>query len=251
MVSVTERIKEVKQPYGGYLRPRDMEKIVLSDGYELNPVENIHPSITGIVVDYLFRYYINNDAAESFKISILGAWNVGQIDQVIDLIANIGELNSTTIKSACKLAGYDIAYRMGPEYFKGIDHIQPDDVTIENIKILIKRCLAFTANYGPITSDGFTFEGGYSSKITAGDGDFLTESVLWDLKTSRNKPTSRDTLQLLVYYLMGKKTTHVEFQAIDEVAIFNPRRHAIYYRKMIEVSDEVCLEVMQDVIGYV
>jgi hypothetical protein len=44
MVSVTQRIKEIKQPYGGYLRPSTMDKVQLANKEELYPVENIHPT---------------------------------------------------------------------------------------------------------------------------------------------------------------------------------------------------------------
>ena len=58
MVSVTQRIKEIKQPYGGYLRPSTMDKVQLPNKEELYPEElypeeNIHPTKVGLVIDYL------------------------------------------------------------------------------------------------------------------------------------------------------------------------------------------------------
>lgn len=76
--------------------------------------------------------------------------------------------------------------------------------------------------------DGFTFEGGYTDIITTGDGDFLTENTLWDFKVTKTNPTNKHTLQLLVYYLMGKQSKHDYFDNIDSIGIFNPRLNNAY-----------------------
>lgn len=54
MVSVTQRIGQVKQPYGGYLRSSDFSRINLEDGKVLGE-GNIHSSLVGLAVDYLTR----------------------------------------------------------------------------------------------------------------------------------------------------------------------------------------------------
>ena len=41
--------------------------------------------------------------------------------------------------------------------------------------------------------------GGYTDKITSGDGDFLTVDTLWDFKVLKANIKSQHTLQLLVY----------------------------------------------------
>ena len=58
-VSVTNRISQVKQPTGGYLNPKDMDRIQLNSDNTLNEEENISPSLVGIAVDYLTRYMLN------------------------------------------------------------------------------------------------------------------------------------------------------------------------------------------------
>lgn len=41
--SVTQRIKQVKQPRGGYIKPKELEVISLGDSADaLNPEENVH-----------------------------------------------------------------------------------------------------------------------------------------------------------------------------------------------------------------
>ena len=59
--------------------------------------------------------------------------------------------------------------------------------------------------YGPVVKDGFTFDGGYTDIVTAGDGDFLTFDTLWDFKVSIKPPTNANTLQLLMYYIMMRR----------------------------------------------
>lgn len=56
MYSVTQRIKQITQPRGGYVKPKDFSVTVLDDKVVLNPLENIHPTLMGLVVDYLTRY---------------------------------------------------------------------------------------------------------------------------------------------------------------------------------------------------
>ena len=53
MYSVTQRISKIKQPRGGYIKRKDFTCITLEDGIELNSQENIHPSLIGLVIDYM------------------------------------------------------------------------------------------------------------------------------------------------------------------------------------------------------
>lgn len=113
---------------------------------------------------------------------------------------------------------------MGVIGYKPVEEIKPDSDTIENIVIMVKRSLTFWKEYGPITKDGFTFEGGYTDIVSSGDGDYLTEDTLWDFKVSKEEPKSKYTLQLLMYYIMGGHSIHPEFQKIEKLGIFNPRK---------------------------
>lgn len=135
--------------------------------------------------------------------------------------------------------------------YKNVDEIEADTNTINNIKIMVKRSILFFNKYGPITKDGFTFEGGYTKIIDSGDGDFLTTDTLWDFKVSKNNPTSAHTLQLLIYYIMGIHSIHNEFKAIQKLGIFNPRTNCIYLKKISDISNQIIEEVSSEVIGYI
>ena len=135
-------------------------------------------------------------------------------------------------------------------YFKPVSEITPDTNTITNIITMIKRTLSFWEQYGPIIKDGFTFEGGYTSIISAGDGDYLTKDTLWDLKVLKEEIKPKYTLQLLIYLIMGQHSVHKEFKNITQLGIYNPRLNKVYIIKLDAISQSIIDTVSRDVIGY-
>ena len=250
MYSVTQRIKAIKQPRGGYIKPKEFTETALDDGIELNPNENIHASLVGLAVDYLTRLMTGTSADEAFYISLLGSDRVNERKNAEKLISKIKGLDDKSIINACKVVGYDVCFRAGIIGYKPVKEIQPDTETIENIRIMVNRCLAFWKEYGPVEVDGFTFEGGYTEIVSSGDGDYLTEDTLWDLKVSKEAPKNKYTLQLLMYYIMGCHSIHKEFQKIKRLGIFNPRLNKVYLLEIANISDEIIQEVSSEVIGY-
>ena len=115
---------------------------------------------------------------------------------------------------------------------------------------MIKRTLSFWEQYGPIIKDGFTFEGGYTSIISAGDGDYLTKDTLWDLKVLKEEIKPKYTLQLLIYLIMGQHSVHKEFKNITQLGIYNPRLNKVYIIKLDAISQSIIDTVSRDVIGY-
>lgn len=250
MASVTERIKHIKQPRGGYIKPKEFTVINLEDGIELYSDENIHSSLVGLAVDYMTRYTAGTPIDEAFRISLLGASGIKEDDYAEKLLKGIKGLDDSSIANACKLVGYDVCFRVGVNGYKPVQDIEPDSNTISNIRNMINRSLKFVEKYGPITKDGFTFAGGYTDVVSSGDGDFLTETTLWDFKVSKKAPTNVHTLQLLMYYLMGIRSIHEEFQTIKNLGIFNPRLNNVYLLEMSCISPEIIEEVSSEVIGY-
>ena len=62
MVSVTQRISQIKQPRGGYLNRKSFEvKQLEPETFIDTKYENIAPQTIGLVVDYLTRMVINQD----------------------------------------------------------------------------------------------------------------------------------------------------------------------------------------------
>jgi len=250
LVSVTQRIKQVKQPRGGYIKPKEFVVVNFNDMVELNPVENIHSSLVGLAVDYVTRYSMGAPPEGAFKISLLGAKIIDEMDYAQQLLNEITGLDDRSLINACKLTGYDVCYRSGPMGYRDVQDIEPDSATLFNIRTMVDRSMAFMKEYGPIVKDGFTFLGGYTETVTAGDGDFLTSDTLWDFKVSTKPPTNAHTLQLLMYYIMGQHSVHKEFRDIKKLGFFNPRLNQAYTLDVSSIPFWIINEVSSKVIGY-
>lgn len=261
MSSVTQRINQIKQPYGGYIKLSQFEKIKLQDDRILNDNENIHSSVIGMVVDYMSRYMINLDLNDAFKISILGASIADKylkqegnlMKQAINLLNGIRGLDDVSIINACKMVTFDVWYRnlLGALRAKTFEEIKPDKDTINNILVMVERSIDFFDKNGPVVKDGFDFEPyGYTKIVDAGDGDFLTKDTLWDFKVSKNNPTNKNTLQLLMYWIMGQHSGQKIYKDINQLGIFNPRINIIYKIKISEISKDIIKEIEDNIICY-
>lgn len=249
--SVTQRIKQVKQPRGGYIKPKELEVISLGDGADaLNPEENVHASLIGLSVDYLTRFLTGAPAEDVFKISLLGAEIIGETKLAETLLADLKGLDDMSITNAIKLSGFDVCLRAGIMGYMPVEDINPDANTIANVRTMVERALHFLDVYGPKVLDGFTFEGGYTSMVTAGDGDFTTADTLWDFKVSKAQVKKEHTLQLLMYWRMGLHSVRPEFQNVKYLGIYNPRMNEVSRIAVADISQEVIDEVEFEVIGY-
>lgn len=258
MSSVTARIKAVKQPRGGYIKPSMFESIQFDDGNVLCLNENVHASIIGMVVDYMTRFLMTLDVNDAFSISRQGASNAerfgmrGAVAEVSKYLFKIKGLDDDSIINACKVVTFDVWMRnpiMAVSAKRACD-TNADAITIENIRIMIQRGLAFWNKYGPIIVDGFTFEHGYTDTVDSGDGDFLTVDTLWDYKVSKTGLKNTHTLQLLMYYIMGKHSGKPEFDGITKIGAFNPRLNVAYVLDVKKIPSDVIAVVERDVIGY-
>lgn len=221
--------------------------------------ENITPNTVGLAVDYLTRVCLETPPPIAFRASLIGAAILGKERLAGSLLSSVKGNDPSSIVSACKLAGFDVAYRMSPIFYKKpVEDINPNEVTIDHISTMVSRSLKFIDEYGPFVKDGFSFpKGAYTDLIVAGDGDFLTEDTLWDFKVLSSKPNKDHTLQLLIYYLMGMRTiqdpeipSDEAFRGIKNLGIFNPRFNRVY-QIPIESIDEGIIEVVsKKVIGY-
>lgn len=255
MASVTQRIKQIKQPYGGFIPPKTFTVTQLDGGSirDLNTYENIHPITMGLVVDYLTRFMETESVKTSFKISFTGMLCAEKylhlsIEPYMHLVEDIRGLDDRSITAAAKLTAFDSVYRAG--IYTDPDTINPDQVTIENVRTMVKRSLKFFEQYGPKVMDGFTFEGGYTDIIDAGDGDFTTHDTLWDFKVSKYAPNILYTLQILIYWRMGLRSVHREFRDIKYLGIYNPRLNRVYRIQVSDIPEDVIDAVDTEVIGY-
>ncbi len=252
MCSVTQRIGKVKQPRGGYIKPKAFAVTELDGGGidDLNPSENVWPGLVGISVDYLTRFMSGTPVHEAFCISGYGAEAVGETKLFGALLKELTGLDDASIRAAVKLAGFDSAFRAGVMAYRPVQDIEPDTATVENIRTMVERSLRFFEAYGPVVKDGLTFEGGYTGYVAAGDGDFLTSDTLWDFKVSKQKLANKYTLQLLMYWRMGLHSVHPEYESVKYLGVYNPRQNLVYRLAVDDIPADVIEEVERDVIGY-
>lgn len=249
MTTVTRRIKQIKQPRGGYIPPKSMTVVEYDDGITLHGTENIHSSLVGMAVDYLVRFVNGENSKDAFRISLMGASVAGELKLANRLVSSVKGLDDSSISNACKLVGFDVCYRMGMMGYKPVQSINPDAETIENIRTMVNRSISFMEKESPIVADGFTFEGGYTNEVTSGDGDLLTHDGLWDFKVSVNNPTKDHTLQLLMYYLLGLRSIHDGFEQVRKLGIFNPRLNKEYTVHLSDLDGTILSSVSNDVLG--
>lgn len=103
---------------------------------------------------------------------------------------------------------------------------------------------------GPVIADKLTFEGGYTTLVSSGDGDYATKDTLIDIKVSKNEFSTKWSLQLLMYYLLGIHSVHSEYKQIKKLCIFNAYTNQSYICLVKDISDESKYKVSQEVLGY-
>lgn len=251
LTSVTGRIKKVKQPRGGFIKPKEFDAIQLPGGGidDLNPEENVHPSLVGMAVDYLTRFMTGATAREAFAIAEMGTDILGEGELFKKWIGQVQGLDDQSIIAALDLCRFDAVVRAGimtPPKPLGA----PSQATIENVRTMVERSLDFFDEYGPKVMDGLTFEGGYTGYVRSGDGDFMTSDTLWDFKVSKQKLKSAHTLQLLMYWRMGLHSIHPEYQQVKYLGIYNPRQNVVYRLAVDKIPPYVSEVVEKFVIGY-
>lgn len=252
MGTVTDIARTTKQPRGGYLNIKSFEAVEFHDKKDLDPTENITlAGSVGVVVDYLTRYVLTKDKQDVFVNCFMGASNCRETDEYFDLLDEINGNNTRSIKAAFKIAMYDSVYRSGKNAYKPIEEINPDKATVNNVKILIDRSVKFFKSQKSELVIDYRFKNkGCTDKVFRGDIDYITDDTIWDMKVKRSEPKKEDTLQILIYWIMGLHSGDPLFNKINKIGIFNPRFNIAYTLEVNKILEEIIKEVETDVIGY-
>jgi hypothetical protein len=262
MSTVSKISKKADQPKGGYLKPSQFETTIIDDGIKLNEVENISPSLIGMAVEYLTRLEIEESAVDAFIISLKGAYSASRngftdaLEKAEFLLLNIKKgLDDQSIINACKMTTFDVWYRNidAALIAKGSpDYINPDSSTIQNIRTMVMRSMQLWKEYGPVIETGFTFKkDAFTQTVGIGDGDFLTKDTIWDFKvTKKDKLDKNQTLQLLMYWIIGQHDGSPKYKNIKKLGIFNPRLNIVYTLNVSQIPAEIIEAVEKDVICY-
>lgn len=250
MYSVTQRIRMVQQPKGGYLPPKNFDEIQFWDEEEIFEVTSGVKTIQGMAVDYLTRFMLGESKEQAFATSLMGAQLVGEEEQSIDFLKNINGLDDFSVFCACNLVGYDAAFRRDVAAFVPIEQKCISEGLISNIRTMVTRSIKFLKKYGPVTMCGFTMDGGYNDIISKGDGDYLTENMLVDFKTSTESLNSKQTLQLAIYYVMGIHSIYQKFQDVEKLCVYNPLLNKAYILDIKDIENSIFVRICRDVVGY-
>jgi hypothetical protein len=149
--------------------------------------------------------------------------------------------------AAIKLTAFDDVYRRGNLHIENLD---PDGATVENVEIMTERSVKFIRSCGNKIYPGLDFCGAYTTTVVNGDCDYVTDLALIDLKVLRGEITPQYTLQILMYYLLGKDSVHEGiFRKVKWLAFFNPRKNTAYYISVADIPLDVLKTVRRDVIG--
>lgn len=256
MPSVTQIVGTAHQPRKGYLPLSKFDAIEITDDRTVVGNYNIHPSIVGLAVDYGTRLMQGAPPREVFDVALRGA-NLVNANQVAEELISELEKNYSTdegicsrgIAVICKLSGFDAAFRAGYKAYKPVSEIGPDDQTIADIQTLIARTVEFFEEFGPVVDSGFTFSGGYSDNIDAGDADYLTKDTIWDLKVRKAEPNKNSTLQVLLYYLLSLKSDQAEFKDVTKVGIYNPYLQRAWVVSVLDLDESMLNDVQVNVLG--
>ncbi len=258
--TVTYWVRNTIQPPGGYVKNSVFKEVSIDDDKRISyKYENINKRFTGLCVDYLTRFIVEKDKEKAFEIPLRGFDEMPEDIRKIfcafetkdDLIKDINGLDDTSIKRMCMLCCFDRYYREGIIDREDFLSCNPDNKTIYNIRVMVERTCSLIESYGGVKDYGFKFEGGYTRKIQAGDGDFITKDILWDLKVSRkNDINSIWSLQVIVYWIMSQHTNIERYKGINKIGIFNARNNKAFIANVYDISKDIILDIEDDIIGY-
>ena len=74
--------------------------------------------------------------------------------------------------------------------------------------------------------------------------------MLIDVKVSKKPFSSKWSLQLLIYYLLGFHSIHSYYKELSSLCIFNPYENKSYIVDLCDITDEAKYIVSHEVIGY-
>ena len=259
------------QPYGGYIPTKDLTEEPLTDEPLYRSLletsckmGTLTPQSLGLVFDYILRTDLavmaGSDPVDAvlnaFEVSFLGAKLINKIDDALTLGQKIADLYGKKKKKLAKIAQvaselvvYDAVFRAG--YYN--PDAEPPRVS-EGDKNALELMLGATEVYllekERLVSLGYGFRALEAEKVAPSDGDILTVDSLIDLKCSIKKPTSKHTLQLILYYILGLHEMSTEFKRLKYLKIVNPRLGQVYSYEISKLDTEDLKTIERDIMGY-
>lgn len=271
MSSVSQIVRDTEQPVFGILPLRYFEKKELKqDNYKLSVDETISAMHVGLIIDYCTKYSLGVPLQEIVYIEMAGYAEHLRMDAnkffhseseqstlqvymddvekeicISNFMANVkkAETFEDFVKSMYYVIQYgDLMRNSGPyAYYRSstvFDTVLSEN-DIKNILICYIRTHGWISKFDKVTPMYRFKPYGYNNTVTAGEGDFCTKNTLWDLKVSDGEPTTKDTLQLLIYYIMAKCSGNRLYAHVDSVGIYNPKMDATWICNMNKVDRSI------------
>lgn len=144
-VTISTLSNKVKQPRGGCLPVKLFKEIHYDFKNELYPDENVSKSLIGTTVDYMTRILLGANPKKVFQLATNGmmAAKVDIFGDSFDLIRAVTDLDGDSVLAAFQLSIYETIYRSGYRSSINLEKNLLDKYTIENIKEMINRSLAY------------------------------------------------------------------------------------------------------------
>lgn len=251
-MSIARRAATYPQPRYGFVPVEDLRVRRSEDRRKLAEEESLPPWVANEIVRRLAQVELGADAEDVFKASLTGARRLGTdaLEDAQHQISLVNGVSSQSIESVHRLVAYSSLAEIGAKAYRvAIDSFADED-TLKDIRIMVQRSRSFFEENGPILHSGFDVEGGYTDTVSNGQGDFLAEGSIWDLRAYAGPLTTTDTLRVLMYYLMGQRSVHQEFQRVVRIGVFNPRLYEARWIRVNEIQEATKYEVSSRVIGY-
>lgn len=250
-MTVTQISQVLTQPRGGYLPLEAFEQQDYQDCNTLREQESVHPALMGLAVDDMTRFlYQNGDA---FSISLQGAAvrdalkldNFSNIRQAKSYLKSVTGIDDKSLDAALRLVGYDCNARGNLQAYRPVEQMLITVDTLYNLRTMILRSLDILDSFGGVWNSFLKFPGKYD-EIICGDGDYLTENTLWDMKVSHTPPDKCDILQLLLYYILSQQSILPEYQMVTHIGFLNPRLNRTYRLAVNQIPQDVLKKVWRE-----
>lgn len=223
----------IEQPAGGHILPKPFEvKSLGKDTDALNPEENVSLDLVASAVVYMTGVMSGELTESVFRFPLFVARRIGGDAFAVEaqhLIDGINGLDDGSIINALKLSGFGNRFLVDPENYQPLEEINPDEVTIQNVRTMVKRLLRFFDAY---------------------DVKSPVSDTLWDLNVSMLRPTEAQTLHLLTAWRKRLRSPLTWWYDFKYLGIYNPRLDKVYRISVDAIPEDLINEIDRDVLGY-
>lgn len=128
-----------------------------------------------------------------------------------------------------------------------------DDATMSLIKKGLKSAINISKYVHEHTfiQPEFFMIGGYTDNISTGDGDYLLDGKVMDLKTGNGSFNIDHALQVILYGIMGRHSTLKYWQRFDgSLELIYPLQGRRYTFNLNDIPKDIYYQIEHNIIGY-